>query len=257
MKFSTALVTLVALSLSASFAASVDWDGYRKCANNKGGGGEECDDIYEITGPMITDCINEVYEVCQPGPSMDRDTIDEFCSKWEKNGCRTVTLSTIGEIFPKCKSIPNDILTEKDSLTDTDIKSLIDMTIAFNNFQCSKDESGNYCPYVEFSFELELDGDGGDDEAELEKKAVDAINETCKSKSCTDAFVKSQSFVNNKLLMKRNLILDPKLTDDEKYEKILEFLKSDECISQHGKAATTEDSVVKKPKRKCIVKNGL
>jgi len=262
MKFTTTCLTLLAaasvLSVPIKREEKVDWDSYYNCKGTQ----EECDKNYERAIDIITDCFNEIYDVCESIFEINSKNYKEECAAWEKSKCKSLSNGNIGKIIPQCAPIPKEFLENEVQYIGIRLKSYIDLTVSVKNFQCTLDENGNMCPLMSILGSvnegdiLELDEEEINKRIEEEEKlAMEGINATCKSKACTDALLKyeeivdlsmnalediAEASINSSFLeesklakrfakefTKRDLVFAPGLTEEEKYDEFRRYLKSD------------------------------
>jgi len=290
MRFSTACIALLAaasaLSVPVKKTESLDWDKFNTCMVNKEAKG--CKKTLQRGEKILSKCSDSIVEICgsafKSGESLN---LEKECKLWEKSKCKTILEAPLSEASEACKAIPKDFLESKVNIFGMTIRSLLDISIAGMNFRCSVDENGELCPYIKY-FNQEIDKDLADytleefekKEAEAERLAINAIAKACTSKACTEAFITTQeklleaikeqekllendSYFSKNVMEKRELVIDPSLPSEEKLNKLMEYLKSDECAAQHGSVADTKnkgkpssaDANTKSKTRKCIVKN--
>jgi len=292
MKFTTTCLTL----LAAAFVFSVpikreeepDWYNFSFCKGTE----EECNKNYKLVLDAVTKCFHEVFDVCESIFEINSTNYKEECTAWEKSKCKSLSNGDIGKIIPQCAPIPKDYLENEVKYIGIGLKSYIDLTVSVKDLQCTLDENGNMCPLMsvlgsvnEQEFLYLNEKEINKKLEEEEKLAMEAVNATCKSKTCTDALLKYEDIVDRSLnalediaeasikrnslkastlakrfakaLAKRDLVFGPGLTEEEKYDEFRRYLKSDECAAQHGGITATSKPGNKpgnKSGRKCVVK---
>lgn len=130
---------------------------------------------------------------------------DDKCSSLFKNGISSVK---------ECQDIPKEYL----EMFDASFEMIRQMV----GFSCELDEAGNYCPLSKLSQEKTLANSKASKE-----EATKAINESCNSKKCREAFI--QYFDQYKSL------------DDAK--DYLELLNADTCKKTAEEAKVTPAAV--------------
>eukprot|EP00833_Pecoramyces_ruminatium_P016640 jgi/Orpsp1_1/1190672/evm.model.d7180000080429.1 len=267
MKFTTTCLTLLAaasaLSVPIKRAEKIDWVKLEKCSRDYSG--KDCDAVLSKGSAVLHSCVSTIVSSCELTNPISINNYKKECKVWEKSKCKALANKTASEVFSECKPIPKNILEGEVAIVGVNIKTLINMILSEKEFQCSTDEAGNLCPFIAaFGGDDETYGDDITEEelakieAKMEKKAVEAINATCKSKSCTKALIGAQESIKqsydtltdvaerilapemNNMLRKRQLVLDPKLSEEQKFDEIIKYLKSEQCIAQHvGNTATS------------------
>jgi len=156
MKFTT-LVTILAASTSA-FAFPY-----------------ERRDVLSLTG----DCgkvLKEQFSNCLISEKITLDNLENVCSTYKSEKCQNLIKSGIGKI-DACSSQINTVIETFDKVISGKIASAIEL-------KCAKDENGNVCPISNYVIQNgDIPQDPNDD------KWKQAVEETCKSKACSEAFI--------------------------------------------------------------------
>jgi len=163
------------------------------------------------------------------------DTLDKVCETYSSQKCQDFYKNGLNNI-DACKN-DNALLLQMSTVMTETIQSNIGVF-------CIKDEANQYCPYGQFILDLASKSENITNE-EVEKNYNFAVNNSCKSKKCTDAFIEYTDKKNkllsdveglNKTLTKRgefNTVLNAGA--DKTLEETIKYLKSDECTSQQTK----------------------
>jgi len=178
----------------------------------------------------------EDYKECFIGTDLIKnDTLDKVCETYSSQKCQDFYKNGLNSI-DACKK-DNAILLQMSTVMTETIQSNIGVF-------CIKDEANQYCPYGQFILDLASKSDSITNE-EVEKNYNLAVNNSCKSKKCTDAFIEYTDKKNkllsdveglNKTLSKRGEFSTALSVGAEKaLEETIKYLKSDECTSQQTK----------------------
>ncbi|OUM56682.1 hypothetical protein PIROE2DRAFT_65415 [Piromyces sp. E2] len=123
---------------------------------------------------------------------------------------------------PECREIVN-----KDFSSCEYYKKTPGMSLAFARFSCTKDENGKLCPIGDSVFKK------NDKEDEI------VINETCKSKVCTEQAIQSMKELLNVDYESTSQFFNGKLENSLKgFEKHIAILSEDKCIGKESSGAT-------------------
>ncbi|KAG4085501.1 hypothetical protein H8356DRAFT_1061817 [Neocallimastix lanati (nom. inval.)] len=192
----------------------------------------------------ITECEKAIKNECNL--EINKNNLDDVCASFNSDKCQKLTKNISS--LKACSSLGQDLVSSE--------QEIIKLQLNIVEFMCSRDENGKYCPYI--SFELEhstLFGNENEvvsvespnepqlieDKKKEDEENIKAVKETCKSKKCSDAFLKVIPFLDNSeknyeikyvkrhLNIKRDLQFKDGMTQKEKIIKITEYLKSDEC----------------------------
>ncbi|ORY22279.1 hypothetical protein LY90DRAFT_632074 [Neocallimastix californiae] len=195
----------------------------------------------------VVECENAIKNECNL--DINKDNIDTVCTSLNSDKCQNLVngISSINT----CVNLGEDFLSLK--------KNMINLQFIAVEFLCSKDENGNYCPYTNFELEhstligdeiddVEIDNVGESQIRENEKKVKEegfnAIKNSCKSEICTDAFLKilpqlenyeknyQIKYVKYNNNVKDNLQFQSGMTETSNFNKIINYLESDECRSK-------------------------
>jgi len=262
MKCSTKFLTL--LAVSSAFAYTIPMEKR-----------EDYDYSYLGTNPIFPikkEC-NDIFEKYEKECTIDLGASDvnyeEICQVYNTKACQELYNINIYEI-PECKSSEESVLTLLDSMlriTAVSLKTL-----------CTKDENNKICPLHNFEAQIPADEDISDKEGiELINKA---LNDTCKSKVCTNAFIEYEKemrdiqsdyinaikkfdangeiedMIKNLGKVKRQFsVADNDLGMDETLSKTIEFLKSDKCTSQAIDAHNVEQQAEKADSQANVAQN--
>lgn len=268
--FLTIIFTTTVLSKKNS---KVDWDNFKKCIDKTD---KNCKKTIMKAEDVFNQCIDDVINDCNPYTAINSKNMKKECEAWENSKCKKISNISVVDKFPSCKGIPKEYLNgDGNEVFPINLKSIIDIAVVSKNLKCSKDEFGNFCPFAlvmaseedkmknlleEEEKDKKDDDEKEKEEQDKEKIYINAINETCKSKSCTDALINGKGIIENYIddmksdsLEKRQLYIQPDSNENEKLKQIIEYLNSDLCIAQH--AITTNESTEQVlNNRKCIVK---
>jgi len=191
----------------------------------------------------ITECEKAIKNECNL--EINKNNLDTVCASFNSDKCQNLSKNISS--LKACTSLGQEFISSEQETIKSQLSTV--------EFMCSKDENGKYCPYI--SFELEhstLFGNENEDvstnephskedKKKEEEESIKAIMETCKSKKCSDAFLKVLPFLDNfekdyeikyvkrHLNIKRDLQFKDGMTHKEKLTKIMEYLKSDECAA--------------------------
>lgn len=137
---------------------------------------------------VSSDCYNALksqFNDCLTSEKITFSNLESVCSAYKSEKCQNFFNSSISNI----DSCSNEVKTVLESVEKT-IKSNVSRII---NLKCAKDENGNICPISNYVI---ANGDIPSDPNNPEWKQ--AVDETCKSKACSEAFINySDSTVNN------------------------------------------------------------
>ncbi|OUM66409.1 hypothetical protein PIROE2DRAFT_59381 [Piromyces sp. E2] len=105
-----------------------------------------------------------------------RNNLESICSTYKSENCQNLFKSGIGKI-DACSNEVNTIIETLEKTIALSVTSVIDL-------KCAKDENGNICPISNYVITT-----GNVPEDPNDDKWKQAVSETCKSKSCSDAFI--------------------------------------------------------------------
>jgi len=130
---------------------------------------EQCDNALK----EYNDCLAGMNEI----EDQQKDTIcgtfnSEKCQNFFKNGVKSVK---------GCENLEDMLLRIEEFLVEANSVSL--------KMQCAKDENGQYCPLSNLSTQLIKDAKNkeNNNDEEFKQKYNEAVNNTCKSRTCIDA----------------------------------------------------------------------
>jgi len=259
MKFTTSLLTLLAtttaFAIPVKSAEKYDWKAFKKCYNKSGS--KKCNEIVSSYKPVLDSCILEpLKEIIYLGPVFE-ESPEKGCQVWETGKLINYPGKPINKLYNGCKNIPEDVLNIIILDENLSFTGYLDDTIKTFNMTCSKDENNKACPLAEIFF---LDKDNMEDLKKMNREkdsdlTSKLVNDTCKSKKCTDVLINSLSLLRhlndnkeiyekyiNKSNRKRELILKPNLSIAEEIDAIEKYLKSDECAAQHAATNPPKDN---------------
>lgn len=122
-----------------------------------------------------TSACEKAIEATQKSCNQNPKNMKELCEVMNDSKCNKVFKEGISSI-PECKDMPLELTKMYEAI----FQQLTEAA----GFSCEQDEAGNYCPLSKISQEYsEKKGKVPKDEA------VKAINESCESKKCREAFI--------------------------------------------------------------------
>jgi len=218
MKFSSNISLFIAVALSNTLATKAKLM-IRDEINNPSS------DLFQCQKNII-----EVFEPCT-SKNITKETIDDICSTFKSEKCQKLFNSNITSI-EGCEHITEDITPS--------INNLINIYTSQLELLCEKDENGKLCPLGE-SFINESN----------KKPNMTEIDETCKSKKCTDLSIKvlssynSLDTINQKLELNQlfGLIPNSTETDKDNNSKILTSLSTNCTTSAQSSDAITSAEI--------------
>ncbi|KAG4085500.1 hypothetical protein H8356DRAFT_1740043 [Neocallimastix lanati (nom. inval.)] len=240
MKFYTSILFLIIFTTVFSYNVeinkredNIDWDTFEKCEDGKLSlFSKDCKSQYDSVSKLLEKCDNAIKEKCNfekiLNSSFNEDSINEICFQFYDNiNCNDIIEEGVF-VLPECKKLSENLIQRKNKL--------IEYNDSYIRFRCAEDENGEVCPltkyFMDTSYILE------DNEVDPETLLEDSINENCKSSICTttayESYTKIMQLVDevNEDLEKRQYKYDSNLSENKNLEKMLEYLKSDNCTSQ-------------------------
>eukprot|EP00833_Pecoramyces_ruminatium_P016169 jgi/Orpsp1_1/1190201/evm.model.d7180000077392.1 len=214
----------------------------------------------------VTDCDEAIKKECNL--EVNKNNLDTVCTTYNSDKCQNLINKGIVSL-PACNALGQDFIS-----IEQDMLKLHMITV---EFMCTKDEQGNNCPFTNFELENssifsnegKINNEEGNENGKeiddtnypkykendvVDEEGITAIIETCKSKKCTNALLNVipllSSFENNFEvkynihLKKRQFQFDNGMTDNEKFNKIINFLNSDECKASLNSQNSTSDAAV-------------
>ncbi|ORX42411.1 hypothetical protein BCR36DRAFT_587230 [Piromyces finnis] len=130
------------------------------------------------------------YKECLIGTiEIDQNNKDVICRTFNAEKCQHLFNNGM-ESLDGCKDLDDLLLKIKKFIVETNYVSL--------KMQCAKDESNQYCPLSSLSTQLinETSQQTSSNEEEVIKKYNDAVNATCKSKTCIDTTLEFENDFN-------------------------------------------------------------
>jgi len=150
------LITLVATSSSA-FALPV-----------------EKRDLFGVSAVCVA-ALKAQMNACIPSEKVTTDNLESICSTYNSLKCKAFLKASISSI-PGCDGEAKEVIESLERSVKTTVANSLDL-------KCAKDDSGNICPISKYVIE---NGKVPDDENDQAWK--DAVNSTCQSKPCSEAF---------------------------------------------------------------------
>jgi len=150
---------------------------------------------------------------------------EEACKLIDSEMCQTV-YNNIDSIFQECK----ESLASGDS--SAHYVEIYRAMSAESIIRCSKDESGNECPFTTFIKSLNKEKGFYDQLVVNKDKFDESMKETCKSNSCTTSFLKISDIFND---LFKTVSFESMNTSIEFMNTInsgVTYLNSDECKAQ-------------------------
>jgi len=128
--------------------------------------------------------IKEQFGSCLTTEKITFDNLDSICNNYKSENCQKVFKNGVGKI-DACSKEVNTIIDALEKVIALNVSNVIDL-------KCAKDENGNTCPIANYVIQNgDVPSDPNDD------KWKQAVDETCKSKSCSDAFINYSDASNN------------------------------------------------------------
>jgi len=241
MKFTSKILTF--LAFSTAYSLTIPNNNIYKRADF---------DISTLT--IFKECDAAIEKECSLSNEINKENIESTCATYNSDKCKKLMADGVSSI-PACSSLGKELSGLKDEL--------IKLQKTTFGILCTKDEKGNLCPFAEYelnnpnfiNFNIKETDDTKtkteEEKAKEEEATVSAINETCKSKICTDTLVEGYSTLTKyekelesklNIKMKREFKLDKSLNDEQNLQKLFEYLKSEECTAQATESNQTESN---------------
>jgi len=166
---------LILISVSAVYSSHVFM---KRSINNF------LEDIGTTINNFSDECIKEITKRYECIPDLEdeeisKKSLDELCTIHTSDNCKNLFMT----------EMKNSKDCEKEK--DRDMINFLSITFSMYNLEfdnyCLKDEDGKYCSIGQFEFE---DIYSPVSEKEKQEKYNTAVNNQCKSKKCTDGFIK-------------------------------------------------------------------
>ena len=125
---------------------------------------------------QISDCITS--------EQITFSNLESICSAYKSEKCQTFFNSSISSI-PACSGEVKDVVNSVEKSIKLHVASVIDL-------KCAKDENGNICPISNYVIQ---NGDIPSDPSDPNWQQ--AVQDTCKSKACSEAFINYTNTTNN------------------------------------------------------------
>jgi len=193
---------------------------------------------------------------------------DNLCTIYNSEKCQSLYKNGVKSV-KGCENLQDILLRIEGLLIETNSVSL--------KMQCAKDENGKYCPLSDLSSQLitEVNNKSSNStttEADTQKKFDEAVNATCKSRTCIDAALEFETgtnkiksdieefkkqiegFINfigaaNDMPMfipqAKYAFNSEGVNDDILFNKTAEYLKSNECSAQAPKKQESSATTLK------------
>jgi len=165
-----------------------------------------------LSNECVEEQNNSGYDECLE--KITTSNYKQVCSTLKTEKCQKFYTNPL-DYFPICKNEPQFVELFQPAIMET-------VKLSFE-LKCQTDEEGNLCP---FALSAILKGDGST-----------VLDDTCKSKICTDSTIKVYQSVNlEQISAYENLSsTSGRYSYDEinSFKRLVKMLESDECRSQH------------------------
>jgi len=209
----------------------------------------------------------EEYKTCFVGTNkIEEGQKDTVCNNFNSEKCQSLFKNGIKGV-KGCENLEDLLYNIEEFLVEANSVSL--------KMQCAKDENGQYCPLSNFSTQVINQAVNKNDtvtDEETKTKYTEAVNSTCKSRTCIDAALEFETG-SNKLKsdveeFKKQIegiinfmgaaqdmpMFNPRakfaftldgITDENMINKTSEYLRSDECTAQAPKKEDSSATTIK------------
>jgi len=236
MKFITKIIALFAVTAVYSHSISNDM--------NKRSDSQSILDIFK-------ECDEAIMKECDIFSEIKKDNLETICTTFKSEKCQKLMTDGVSSIAA-CSNLTDTLLALKIEILKLQKASI--------EFLCVKDEKGKSCPFVEYELEnssmlkfnlsdfqttTEKKESSKKEDTKEEEASIAAINETCKSKICTNSLIeysntlsKFEKELQSALIIttsnvKREFKVEGEGLDEEQtLQKAIDYLKSEECTAQ-------------------------
>jgi len=183
----------------------------------------------------------EEFQECIIGTDqIKKDTLDKVCETYNSQKCQDFYKNGLNGV-EACKNDDAFLIQMSNVIVESNQSNV--------GLFCIKDEANQYCPYGQFILDIASKSETITN-AEVEASYNQAVNNVCKSKKCTDAFVEYTDKknkltgdiedLNKKLSKSKRAEFKTTLSDANKtLEETINYLKSTDCTSQQTVATGT------------------
>jgi len=173
MKFAIQLLSLVAIS-SVAYSYSIPLK--KRSAK-----------FHDLSKPCLD--VIDSYNECMFDSNLNQNNLDSNCKIYESQKCQNFYKTRVSGL-DACKNENSNSLNVSDFVIDTHHYSV--------NYYCARDEDGNICPLSKYNVE----NMAGLTKEQRRQKFEDALNASCRSKTCLDAY---QEMENQTLKLKTEI----------------------------------------------------
>ncbi|ORY26643.1 hypothetical protein LY90DRAFT_674523 [Neocallimastix californiae] len=173
------------------------------------------------------ECYKAVYSECSIPINFEPNEIKSICDRYDSDKCKKRIADGIS-ILPDCMDKEESYLT----YLYQDFKQ----RYTHMELICAKDVEGKFCPYTDYYIE---NGNNNENKKMNETKFWNYINESCKSKTCTDVI--NKVLMNPKASIFNSKNINKEFIDDKEiklFHKAIKYMKTIECTSQLKKIPT-------------------